>query len=62
MRQPQYSESIVSDMYNEQLAAELRAWARARVYLSMQRQQKGKEPLDAALLIEAANRLTGKDR
>jgi len=44
-------------MTNNELAGELRSWARARAACNKRRNEQGKEPLDSDLLAEAADRL-----
>ena len=61
MSQPVYGQEQLAAMTNEQIAAKLREWARARQYVSQRRQTQGKEPLEVQLLCEAAGRLEVQD-
>lgn len=57
MTQPQYTESEVRAMTNEELANELAQWAAARDYVAKQRVRRGQLATDAKLLHEAVRRL-----
>lgn len=57
MTQPQRTIQEMEEMTEEQIAAELRSWADARLSASRALIRQGKPPLDDLLLREAAVRI-----